>query len=153
MAGKRSWVEWQVGENTSQRLPCCIITTSPLQYLFESIDRFEFNMAPTGNHALVYGASGISGWAIVNAILNDYPSKDTFSKVSALVNRPLTREMALWPDDPRLQIISGIDLLKGSQEELENTIKEKVPDVDTVTQVYFYGQFPLRFFTLYRRIV
>lgn len=95
-----------------------------------------------GNHALVYGASGISGWAIVNAILNDYPSKDTFTKVSALVNRPLTREMALWPDDPRLQIVSGIDLLKGSQEDLEKTIKDKVPDVDTVTQVYFYCSFP-----------
>lgn len=92
-------------------------------------------MAPEENHALVYGASGITGWAIVNAILNGYPSQGTFTKVSALVNRPLTREMALWPDDPRLQIVSGIDLLKGSQEELEKTIKEKVPDVDTVTQV------------------
>lgn len=91
-----------------------------------------------GNHALIYGASGISGWAIVNAILNGYPSKDAFTKVSALVNRPLTREMALWPEDPRLQIVSGIDLLKGSQEDLEKTIKEKVPEVDTVTQVYFY---------------
>ena len=91
-----------------------------------------------GNHALVYGASGISGWAIVNSILNDYPHKDTFTKVSALVNRPLTREMALWPDDPRLQIVSGIDLLKGDQKGLEEAIKEKVPDVDTVTQVYFY---------------
>ncbi|KAL5442454.1 hypothetical protein PMIN06_008999 [Paraphaeosphaeria minitans] len=92
-----------------------------------------------GNHALVYGASGISGWAIVNSILNGYPSNDAFTKVSALVNRPLTREMALWPDDPRLQIVSGIDLLKGSQEELEKTLKEKVPDVDSVTQVYFYS--------------
>ncbi|KAK7189133.1 uncharacterized protein CC84DRAFT_833446 [Paraphaeosphaeria sporulosa] len=92
-----------------------------------------------GNHALIYGASGISGWAIVNSILNGYPSKDAFTKVSALVNRPLTREMALWPDDPRLQIVSGIDLLKGSQEELEKTLKEKVPDVDSVTQVYFYS--------------
>jgi hypothetical protein len=46
--------------------------------------------------------------------------------------------MALWPDDPRLQIVSGVDLLKGSQEDLEKQIKEKVKDVDTVTQVYFY---------------
>ena len=97
-------------------------------------------MAPTGNHALVYGASGISGWAIVNAILNGYPSKDAFTKVSALVNRPLTREMALWPDDPRLQIVSGIDLLKGSQEDLKKTIKENVKDIESVTQVYFYCQ-------------
>ena len=91
-----------------------------------------------GNHALIYGASGISGWAIVNAILNGYPSKDAFSKVTAMVNRPLTREMALWPDDPRLQIVSGVDLVKGSQEELEKQIKEKVKDVETVSQVYFY---------------
>lgn len=91
-----------------------------------------------GNHALIYGASGISGWAIVNAILNGYPSKDAFSKVTAMVNRPLTREMALWPDDPRLQIVSGIDLLKGSQEDLEKQITEKVHDVESVTQVYFY---------------
>ncbi|CAN9479384.1 unnamed protein product [Alternaria alternata] len=91
------------------------------------------------NHALVYGASGISGWSIVNAILNGYPSKDAFSRVTAMVNRPLTREMALWPDDPRLQIVSGIDLVKGTQEELEEQIKEKVKDVETVTQVYFYS--------------
>ena len=91
-----------------------------------------------GNHALIYGASGISGWAIVNAILNGFPSKDAFSKVTAMVNRPLTREMALWPDDPRLQIVSGVDLVKGSQEELEKQIKQKVKDVETVSQVYFY---------------
>ena len=91
-----------------------------------------------GNHALIYGASGISGWAIVNAILNGYPSKDAFSRVTAMVNRPLTRELALWPDDPRLQIVSGVDLVKGTQEELEKQIKEKVKDVETVTQVYFY---------------
>ena len=55
-----------------------------------------------------------------------------------MVNRPLTREMALWPDDSRLQIVSAIDLLKGSQEDLEQQIKEKVKDVESVTQVYFY---------------
>jgi hypothetical protein len=91
-----------------------------------------------GRHALVYGASGISGWAVVNAILDGYPSKNAFSKVTAMVNRPLTREMASWPDDPRLQIVSGIDLVQGSQEELEQQIKDNVKDVDTVTQVYFY---------------
>lgn len=98
-------------------------------------------MAPTGNHALIFGASGITGWAIVNAILNGYPTKDAFSKVTALVNRPLSREVAQWPDDPRLQVITGIDLLKGTQEELEKEIKEKVPGVETVNQVFFYGIF------------
>jgi hypothetical protein len=46
--------------------------------------------------------------------------------------------MALWPDDPRLQIVSGVDLVKGTQEELEKQIKEKVRNVESVTQVYFY---------------
>ncbi|KAF2810070.1 uncharacterized protein BDZ99DRAFT_570697 [Mytilinidion resinicola] len=96
-------------------------------------------MAPTGNHALIFGASGITGWAIVNAILNGYPTKDAFAKVTALVNRPLSREVAQWPDDPRLQIITGINLLKGTQEELEKEIKEKVPGVETVNQVFFYA--------------
>ncbi|KAL5118225.1 hypothetical protein ACEQ8H_003897 [Pleosporales sp. CAS-2024a] len=92
-----------------------------------------------GNHALIYGASGISGWAIVNAILNGYPSRDAFSKVTAMVNRPLTREMALWPEDARLQMVSGVHLLEGTQEELEQKIKEKVDQVENVTQVYFYA--------------
>jgi hypothetical protein len=97
-----------------------------------------FTSETMGNHALIYGASGISGWAIVNAILDGYPSKDAFSKVTAMVNRPLTRGMALWSDDPRLQIVSGVDLVKGTQEELEKQIKDKVEDFESVTQVYFY---------------
>jgi hypothetical protein len=98
-------------------------------------------MSPTADHALIFGASGITGWAIVNAILEGYPSRDAFSRVTALVNRPLSKEVAQWPEDPRLQIISGIDLLKGSREELEKVIKEKVPEVDTTTHVYFYCEF------------
>ncbi|KAE8853632.1 hypothetical protein PTNB73_02045 [Pyrenophora teres f. teres] len=93
-----------------------------------------------GNHALIYGASGISGWAIVNSILNGYPSNDAFSRVTAMVNRPLTREMALWPDDSRLQIVSGVDLVKGTQEELEKQIKEKVKDVETDSHFPAYKQ-------------
>ncbi|KAL6711301.1 hypothetical protein ACN47E_005832 [Coniothyrium glycines] len=92
-----------------------------------------------GNHALIYGASGISGWAVVNAILNGYPTKEAFSRVTAMVNRALTREMALWPDDPRLQIVCGVDLLGGSQEDLEKQIREKVQGVEGVSQVYFYS--------------
>lgn len=96
-------------------------------------------MSSTGNHALIFGASGITGWAIVNAILEGYPSLDAFSKVTALVNRPLSKEVAQWPEDPRLQIISGIDLLKGTQEELDKVIKGKAPEVDTTTHVHFYS--------------
>lgn len=89
-------------------------------------------------HAVVLGASGITGWAIVNAILGGYPTPDAFDKVSALVNRPLSRDVARWPDDRRLQIVSGIDLLKGSQADLEKAMRENVAGVETATHIYFY---------------
>lgn len=93
----------------------------------------------TDNHALVFGASGITGWAIVNAILNGYPSPSTFSKVTALTNRPLAPETAQWPQSDRLQVVSGLDVLAGDQSTLEKTLKDKVKDVSTVSHVYFFA--------------
>ncbi|KAI9689204.1 MAG: hypothetical protein M1822_000942 [Bathelium mastoideum] len=87
--------------------------------------------------ALVFGASGVSGWAMVNQLISGYPEKSPWKQVHALTNRPLSREVALWPDDTRLNIISGIDLLKGGQEELEREIKDKVKNVENVTHVYY----------------
>ena len=90
------------------------------------------------NHALIFGASGISGWAIVNQLLSNYPAKGVFSAITALTNRPLPAEYAQWPKDPRLEVVSGIDLLKGSQDDLETSMKEKISGIENVTQVYFY---------------
>ncbi|KAF1990405.1 hypothetical protein K402DRAFT_348505 [Aulographum hederae CBS 113979] len=90
-----------------------------------------------GKSALIFGASGVTGWAFVNEILNDYPKKGVWDQVHALTNRPLKQEDSLWPKDPRLNIVSGIDLLKGTQEELEKTIKSQVKDVEKVTHVYY----------------
>ncbi|KAF2119705.1 hypothetical protein BDV96DRAFT_568066 [Lophiotrema nucula] len=87
--------------------------------------------------ALVFGASGVTGWSFVNELLNDYPEKGIWSKVHALTNRPLSQKQSQWPDDPRLDIVSGIDLLKGSQEELEATLKEKIKGIEEVTHVYY----------------
>jgi nucleoside-diphosphate-sugar epimerase len=89
-----------------------------------------------GNHALIFGASGITGWAIVNEILNGYPDRSTFSKVTALTNRPLTQEVSQWPSDDRLNIVSGLNLLEGSQQDLEKSLRARVDGVDTVTHVY-----------------
>ncbi|OAL36770.1 hypothetical protein AYO20_03825 [Fonsecaea nubica] len=94
---------------------------------------------PQGKRALVFGASGITGWAVVNEILHDYPAKGVFDKVVALTNRPLSLEVSQWPADKRLEIVSGIDILKGTQEDLEATIKSNIPDIDTVTHVYYYA--------------
>ena len=97
-----------------------------------------------GHHALVFGASGILGWAIVNEILNNYPEKGVYSKVTALTKRPLTLEDALWPkpdgQKPELNIVSGIDLTKGTVEEVRDVLQDQVPDIGTVTQVHYFGK-------------
>jgi hypothetical protein len=91
-------------------------------------------------NALIFGASGVTGWSFVNEILNDYPDKGVWDKVYALTNRPLTRSASKWPDDPRLHIVSGIDLLKGSQEDLESELRSKVDDIEQTTHVYYLGK-------------
>lgn len=87
--------------------------------------------------ALVFGASGVTGWSFINEILNDYPKKNTWKRAHALTNRPLSQEQSQWPKDPRLNIVSGIDLLAGSQDDLENELQEKIPDLKEVTHVYY----------------
>lgn len=87
--------------------------------------------------ALVFGASGVTGWSFINEILNDYPKPNTWKRAHALTNRPLSQEQSHWPKDPRLNIVSGIDLLAGSQEDLENELKTKIPDINEVTHVYY----------------
>ncbi|ORY06912.1 hypothetical protein BCR34DRAFT_489840 [Clohesyomyces aquaticus] len=87
--------------------------------------------------ALVFGASGVTGWSFVNEILNDYPKKNIWEKVHALTNRPLSQKQSLWANDSRLNIVSGIDLLEGSQEDLEAVMKEKIQGIENVTHVYY----------------
>jgi hypothetical protein len=89
--------------------------------------------------ALVFGASGVSGWSFVHEMLNDYTEKGVWAKVHALTNRPLTQEASTWPANPRLNIVSGIDLLAGTQEELEDTMRSKVTGIEKVTHVYYLG--------------
>ncbi|KAK4936388.1 hypothetical protein LTR10_022714 [Elasticomyces elasticus] len=96
-------------------------------------------MATTRKHALIFGASGVSGWAVVNQLLNDYPTAGTWSKVTALTNRPLDLETSQWPATNKLQIISGLNLLEKPQDAFEEEVKNKVTDIDTVTHVFYYA--------------
>jgi hypothetical protein len=89
-------------------------------------------------HALVLGASGISGWALVNQA-RIYPSETTFSKISAQTNRPLSREDALIPDDDRIDLFSGVDFTQ-DVDEVTKVLQDKVKDIDTVTHIYFTGK-------------
>ncbi|TVY40125.1 Short chain dehydrogenase, partial [Lachnellula occidentalis] len=86
--------------------------------------------------ALVFGASGVSGWAFVNEMLHDYPKIGTWEKVHALTNRPLKHSDSLWLDDDRLNIVSGIDLLKGSQEDVEAALRS-IDGIKNVTHVFY----------------
>ena len=94
-----------------------------------------------GNHALIFGASGITGWAITNQILKGYPTPDSFSKVTALTNRPLSQEATLWPKSEKLQMLSGVDLMtEKGQKGLEDELKSRVKEIETVSHVFFFGK-------------
>lgn len=94
-------------------------------------------------HALVYGASGLSGWATVDQLLSNYPTTGTFSKVTALVNRPLSFQDSFWPeatpDSPELQLVSGANLLSGSVKEFAAWLRKHVKGVESVTHIYYFG--------------
>ena len=98
----------------------------------------------SGNkRALIFGASGVSGWAMVNEILEDYPKKGIWEGVVALTNRPLSLEQSQWPKDSRLSIVSGIDILAGSQQDLENSLRDRVPQIESITHMIYLGEFSL----------
>ncbi|KAK2731126.1 sirq protein [Colletotrichum kahawae] len=87
--------------------------------------------------ALVFGASGVSGWSFVNEILHDYPTTGIWDSCIALTNRPLDLEKTLWPKDERLSVVSGVDLLGGDQDVLNKIMKQKVTGIERVTHVFY----------------
>ncbi|GKT50067.1 short chain dehydrogenase sol3 [Colletotrichum spaethianum] len=86
-------------------------------------------------HALILGASGISGWSLLNQACS-YPTPTTFKRITGTTNRPLTLEKAQLPNDPRLHIASGIDFTK-SVDEVALSLKQKIPDADTISHVFY----------------
>ncbi len=91
---------------------------------------------PQRRTALVFGASGITGWAILREALR-YPGNTTFSRVIGLFTRPTDREQLFLPADDRLVLASGLDLSKGV-DDVANTLKG-VEGIQDVTDVYFAG--------------
>lgn len=89
-------------------------------------------------HALIFGASGISGWALLNQI-RTYPTATTFKRITAVTRRPFNLEQALIPQDDRITIASGVDLMK-TADEVASALKEKVSDIDSVSHVFFTGR-------------
>lgn len=98
-------------------------------------------MSPTiaNRTVLVFGASGITGWAILREALK-YPTPSTFSNVIGLTNRPLDRSKAFLPEDSRLAIVHGVDLTAAVDD-----VVAKLAGIDgikDVTDVYFAGMIP-----------
>jgi hypothetical protein len=72
--------------------------------------------------------------------LDGYPTADTFASVTALTNRPLSIEDALWTESPKLDVVSGLDLLTSKgQAGLEAELKERVKHAGEITHLYFFG--------------
>ncbi len=99
---------------------------------------------PLGAHAMVFGASGLAGWGVVDQLLDNYPTQGTFSKVTAMINRPFSVAESYWPSPspsrPKLELVSGVNLAVAEQtvEEFTALLKEKVKDVTTVTCLLFW---------------
>ncbi|KAH0844633.1 hypothetical protein FOPE_09990 [Fonsecaea pedrosoi] len=90
-------------------------------------------------HALVLGASGITGWGVVNALLSDNKDTRQFSQVTAVTNRPLDILSSGWPSSSKLEIVSGIDLLAGEQTDLLNSLRCQISGLPRVTHVYYHS--------------
>ncbi|KAJ3564393.1 hypothetical protein NPX13_g7861 [Xylaria arbuscula] len=98
-------------------------------------------MKETSHHAIVFGASGLIGWAIIDQLLRCYPEAGTFSKITAVTNRPIELSETYWPEPdanrPSLQLVSGVDLRHGDSAALSTSLKQAVKDIDTVTHLFY----------------
>lgn len=102
-------------------------------------------------HALVLGASGISGWSLLNQA-RVYPTPTTFARITGTTNRPFTLEQAHIPQDPRLQIASGIDFTK-SVDTVAKALKDKIPDIASVSHVFYTGRSHLHILKTAERVL
>lgn len=89
-------------------------------------------------HALIFGASGISGWSLLNQ-LRSYPTPGYWNKITAFTNRPFSFEQAQIPAEERIQLVSGVDLTQ-SVEQIVSNMRAKAADIGSVTHVFFTGK-------------
>lgn len=92
--------------------------------------------------ALVFGASGISGWAITRAAVLSNGTFE-FKRVIGLTSRLLTIEDSALPKDSKLELHSGLDLTEGAEAVAE--FLSKIDGIENTTHVYFTGRCANRF--------
>ena len=88
-------------------------------------------------HALVLGASGISGWLLLNQ-LSRYPDNHTWQRISGTANRPFDISQSGLPQDSRIKVYSGFDFTK-SVDQVAQAFREKIDDVASITHVFYTG--------------
>ena len=89
--------------------------------------------------ALIFGASGISGWVIARECLT-YPTTDAFERVIALSNQLLRKEEFLLRNAnlDRLELYSGIDLTK-DLDDVSSQLAE-ISGIRKTTHVFYGGK-------------
>jgi translation initiation factor 1 (eIF-1/SUI1) len=78
---------------------------------------------------------------VVNELLSESTDAQQFDRVTALTMRPLDAQSAGWRASDKLTIVSGIDLTRGTGDELAKALKEKVEGIGSVTHVFFHSRF------------
>ncbi|KAL4917433.1 hypothetical protein BDW62DRAFT_184033 [Aspergillus aurantiobrunneus] len=95
----------------------------------------------TESHAIVFGAAGLLGWATLNQLLSGYPSSRPFSRVTAVLNRPVSESdlhLPSGPQRPKFEIVSGINLMQGTGNDLAKQIRENVTGAEGITHIFYF---------------
>ncbi|KAM0289009.1 hypothetical protein ACHAO9_006518 [Fusarium lateritium] len=87
------------------------------------------------NHALVFGATGLVGWAVVNQLLSSYPAPQTFASVTAVSNRPVDASRTFWPEESKVQLVSGVNL---RSDDVTGQLGEKIAGIEKTTHVFYF---------------
>ncbi|KAK4556486.1 hypothetical protein LTR86_006630 [Recurvomyces mirabilis] len=77
--------------------------------------------------------TAITGYPLVKQLLS-YPTSTTFSRVIGVTNRPLNRDVALLPDDQRIELYSDLDLTDRNKTLFSI---QHIPGIEYTTHVYF----------------
>jgi hypothetical protein len=106
----------------------------------------SFSAMAKGRHAIVFGASGLLGWAVVNELLSSYPSRGTFASITAVTNRAVKLVEMHWPANTptalRLELIHGVGLTQGTGESLAAKLAHVQTAPDQITHAFYFGTQP-----------
>lgn len=94
-------------------------------------------MASDQRHALVVGASGITGCGLLHSLLC-YPTPEYWTRITGLTSRPIDKGHALLRNEERLHLISGLDLNTTDSATVVAFLKA-IPQVDLVSAKTTFG--------------